>query len=592
MPLDVKIENTASGLPTAVVYRPDNEPVWLHSRRHPAQEGEELAATIGNDAGLVLVLGLGLGYHVHALAERLPQDSLILVLEKHPEVFEAGQACAAMPPLPANAIVIWEIDQIPAAAASYATAGPHGGMAVLEHPASLRLDPSFYRQGLERFRDAMRIILTNAHTINEIGYWFPYNLMANMVNLVLDPPVSRLEGLLKGHPAVMVASGPSLKKNIHHLAGLRGRVPIIAAGSAYEALTNAGIVPDFAVVVDPLPLNLTLFEGRGRDDVCLVYETMLYPPVVPLFPGCRFYGFNTVASRTMAVNLLRHQAGAEANIPSSGTVASTAFALAVLLGADPIIIVGQDLAFTDQLTHAPGLSLAQEVPPDMVGVVEVPAIGGGKVKTGLGLFAFLLRLQQQYKQAVAQGITVIDATEGGALKEHTVVMRLEEALRRHAVATVDVFARAREAYASYAPEPGRTRETVGELNSLATRLEHFEQELTTAVGQIMKIRRATQALESGRLGAHAGAVAHKIRAIFNDFYERNQRLAEEKDIMEFLDLSAFLPAYGRSRRTSNNDVNLLDKLEDNGMYYLEMVHNLKLILPPLRESIRKLEEGL
>ena len=51
-------------------------------------------------------------------------------------------------------------------------------------------------------------------------------------------------------PAIIVAAGPSLNKNILELKRLKGRAFIIAVDTAIKPLLNAGIIPDMYAVVD------------------------------------------------------------------------------------------------------------------------------------------------------------------------------------------------------------------------------------------------------------------------------------------------------------------------------------------------------
>ena len=55
----------------------------------------------------------------------------------------------------------------------------------------------------------------------------------------------------RGCPAVIVAAGPSLEKEIEHLKGLDSRALILAGGSSVNALLQAGIMPHMAASVDP-----------------------------------------------------------------------------------------------------------------------------------------------------------------------------------------------------------------------------------------------------------------------------------------------------------------------------------------------------
>jgi hypothetical protein len=69
----VSLVPTPTGLPSARVRRPQGGFVSLHSLHDPWEEACRFAETVEllPDTGLLVVLGLGLGYHVLALAHRL-----------------------------------------------------------------------------------------------------------------------------------------------------------------------------------------------------------------------------------------------------------------------------------------------------------------------------------------------------------------------------------------------------------------------------------------------------------------------------------------------------------------------------------------
>lgn len=91
------------GGPTAALHRAGAPPRALYSRFDPARQAEREAALFdtaaARAAGAVLVLGLGLGYHLDALMRLLP-DTQFVVVERRPTLARAALArtdwCAAL----------------------------------------------------------------------------------------------------------------------------------------------------------------------------------------------------------------------------------------------------------------------------------------------------------------------------------------------------------------------------------------------------------------------------------------------------------------------------------------------------------------
>jgi hypothetical protein len=130
-------------------------------------------------------------------------------------------------------------------------------------------------------------------------------------------------------------------------------------------------------------------------------------------------------------------------ITSGSTVAHAAYHFVCYLGCDPVIFVGQDLAYTDGELHVPGTAVYQQsrgefnrfYTPTMKELEyslamrprlrEVPAWGGGTVRTCDVFSTYLEEFEQFFRRNPQR---VIDATEGGAAKRWTEPMSLREAV--------------------------------------------------------------------------------------------------------------------------------------------------------------------
>ena len=134
------------------------------------------------------------------------------------------------------------------------------------------------------------------------------------------------------------------------------------------------------------------------------------------------------------------------DLTAGSTVAHLAFYLAEYMGADPIIFVGQDLGFTDNVYYSPGMAIHKTWRPEYnrfctVEMKEwerivrnrntlrqVEDIHGEKIYTDEQMFTYLQQFERDFAQCPAE---VIDATEGGVLKQFCTTMSLKEAAEKY-----------------------------------------------------------------------------------------------------------------------------------------------------------------
>ncbi|MFZ4573726.1 MAG: motility associated factor glycosyltransferase family protein, partial [Phycisphaerales bacterium] len=283
------------------------------------------------------------------------------------------------------------------------------------------------------------------------------NLLQNAGPYALCPGIEDLTGVCAGTPAVVVSAGPSLSRNLALLADpdLRGRVVVIAVQTVLKTMLARGIRPDFVTALDHHEISRRFYEGLTRTDVegvTLVCEAKANPAIVDAFPGAvRFVGdqvLDDVLGDAIARQMGRLKPGA--------TVAHLAYYFARHLGCDPVILIGQDLGFTDNQYYAPGAAIHhvwsgelnefntlemlewQRIARMKSMLRRVPAQLGGQIYTDEQMATYQVQFERDFLEDTRRGLRVIDATEGGTLKRHTEVCTLREALsaapaRAHAV---------------------------------------------------------------------------------------------------------------------------------------------------------------
>ncbi|MDX2016299.1 MAG: 6-hydroxymethylpterin diphosphokinase MptE-like protein [Planctomycetota bacterium] len=464
---DVRFLDTDEGVPTALEGEPGRQ---LASRRRPLEEAKRLAETIDTKASAAMVvLGFGLGYHVRAIQERMKHSGAVIVFEP-----DLGLLRAVLERLDHSAwlstgrVVVVSRTEIGAITSSLE--GLEGmlavGTTIVDHPPSRArlggLAGVFCRNVTEVLKATRTSVLT---TLVQVEITLR-NLLMNVDRYATAPGVKDLENAAKGRPAVVVSAGPSLKRNLELLSrpGVRDRVVIIAVQTVLKTLLEHGIRPHFVTALDYHEISRRFYEGLTPADVrgvTLVAEAKANPAILDAFPGVircpqekvldQLLGGGIAGTRTGAtedgeISLVRDMG----TLRSGATVAHLAYYLARHLGCDPVILIGQDLGFTDGQYYAAGAAIhsvwAQELSDfHTLETLEWQRIVRGRhllhrtqdvlgrpIYTDEQMNTYRVQFERDFLADAEAGRTTIDATEGGVRKQHTQAMTLAQALETFA----------------------------------------------------------------------------------------------------------------------------------------------------------------
>lgn len=428
----------------------------LASARGPVEEARRLIATLDlAENAVVVVLGLGSGQHVAELAKKLGRTGAVLVFEPDAGLVRSlFSSVDCTPWLGASNIALFT-DAQDAGAIAAGVSGLEGmlaaGTLLLEHPASRSRLGDLARVFGETFGRVMHAVRTNVLTTIVQVDVSVRNQLQNLRWYARCPGVADLAGACRGVPAVVVSAGPSLARNVELLSrpGVRERVVIIAVQTVLKTLLARGIRPHFVTALDHHEISRRFYEGlSGRDveGVTLVAEPKANPAILAAFPGRIRCVRDEVLDAVLPRELLRDMGG----VPPGATVAHLAYYLARHLACDPVMLIGQDLGFTDGQYYAPHAAIHNVWAGELnefrsLEMFEWERIVrmrstlrratdhlGRPVYTDEQMHTYLVQFERDFAQDAARGLTTIDATEGGVRKQHTSAMALAEALERHA----------------------------------------------------------------------------------------------------------------------------------------------------------------
>ncbi|MBL0926743.1 MAG: DUF115 domain-containing protein [Phycisphaerales bacterium] len=428
----------------------------LASKRRPLAEAQTLAGSIDlTKAATVVLLGFGLGHHAAAVAERMKDAGAVVAFEPDVPLLRAvlERVDHSRWILQSGFVLLTEAeDGAEMAEALRGLEAPLSvGIAVVEHAASRPRLGGLSARFAETFTRAvghtrMHVITTMVQTDVTVR-----NELMNADHYVSSAGVDDLEGAAAGRPAIVVSAGPSLRRNIALLKdpSVRQRCVIIAVQTVLKTLLAEGIRPHYVTALDYHEISRRFYEGLTPADVegvTLVAEAKANPAILDAFPGV----IRVPACPELERALGPAAPGKKAELPAGATVAHLAYYLARHMAADPVILVGQDLAFTDGQYYASGAAIHRVWSAELnefhtLEMFEWERIARGganlhrsedhlgrPVYTDDQMAAYLAQFERDFKTDRDLGLRIIDATEGGVRKRHTTPMTLADALSLHA----------------------------------------------------------------------------------------------------------------------------------------------------------------
>lgn len=324
---------------------------YLHSPYDPQREAQGWAQGVVGEHDqqdaegqpLWVVFGTGLGYHLRALAGLAPGAIIAL---------EPDERIAALPErqrlLPAGVEVFRDAAVLQQA---FRTHYPLAGRArIVSLPAYRELFPRQAEEMDRLLEAARRELKSDLLTYVTYGGEWLLQSLGNLPAVLAGQPFTALRDSAGGRAAVVVSPGPSLERNIDVLAAERERFVVLAPSQSLKALVSAGIEPDLVVVVDSQDLTYHFDGCPERFHRRLVLALKCHPRVVAL-PAEQRYFYHMVNNK-LAAEFFTWLTGSPGTMITGYSVANTAFSLACLMGCDPVVLVGQDLAFTGGRAYA------------------------------------------------------------------------------------------------------------------------------------------------------------------------------------------------------------------------------------------------
>lgn len=173
---------------------------------------------------------------------------------------------------------------------------------------------------------------------------FVWSTINNLSKRIKSKPLSILKDAYKNVPSVIVSAGPSLYENIQKLKDIKDKVVIFSVGTAFKELIINDIIPDFLVVIERFDTSKQFTEYADiLPNVNLICEPFTAGNVLNLPFKNIFINFsNELVSNQWLAELFDEKFD---EYETRGTVSYCGLNSAKILGCNPLILLGQDLAY-------------------------------------------------------------------------------------------------------------------------------------------------------------------------------------------------------------------------------------------------------
>ncbi|OSA93196.1 UNVERIFIED_ORG: hypothetical protein B2H98_14335 [Clostridium botulinum] len=401
----IQIINTRESNPTLLV-----ENIFIHSKYYPVKEGEkfiELNEKFYKNKDVVMVYGLGLGYHIKELLKRCNDNCKIYIFDADKEIINIADNLGVLENVRKDKKVKIFENYSQKFLQNFVNISQLVDDILIYKP-SVKLLPNEY-MSLKNVLEDYSISKIAVERFSEVmSENYEHNL--KLKTPTLKEFFKRVN--VRGETVIIVAAGPSLDYDINTLKTINGKVKIFSVGRALKTLMENEIKPDMITIIDSQKVVYNQLKGYENLDISLCFLSTASRWAVSNYNGPKYMFYNE-----------KNKDNKDDIIINTGkTVAVATLDIAIRGGAKEIIFVGQDLGFLDNKSHA---GTIDDVLEDGV-YKKVLSVNGNMINTNSGYMYFKRQIEKEIEQN--PNVRFINCSKGARIKG-TVEMDLEEVIQ-------------------------------------------------------------------------------------------------------------------------------------------------------------------
>lgn len=309
---------------------------------NPQWEGHRLAESIyEEDSREYWVYGMGMGYHVQEILE-LDMRNKVVVLENEIDLLRLSLTYLNWQPyLNAGRLrILYETD---AAKLIGKLRDKNENSIFFVHYPSLQCI-----QKLE-VKEALEDFFISASSMREQKHLLDTNFQ--LIQNADLPECECLKEMFCGKKVVLVGGGPSVEDELETIKAKREEVMLVVVGTVARKFLQNGIRPDAIVITDPQDCMYRQIENLETEQIPLILLSTASAKILSYYKGNIYVAYQEgypLAERVAEKRgYMLFQTG--------GSVSTLALDMLIRFETEKIILVGMDMAYTDNRSHVKGV---------------------------------------------------------------------------------------------------------------------------------------------------------------------------------------------------------------------------------------------
>lgn len=431
----IHIDETKRGNKTIYTIK-DGKKMYFHSKYNPLREAEAIVEDYKDieDNTTVIFYGTGMGYHIELFLKKHPNVSYY-IYEPIPELlytYLSYNSLRKLPSLNMKDLILGDNEFYIRKFLSKLIDKTGGKFIQITLNSHKNIFPEEYNKFVELFKKVYKDKKSSIGTNLAFQERWIINSMKNFKE-VLDTPNILLEkrGAFKNKPAILVAAGPSLNEEIENIRYIKenGLAYIFSVGSAINTLIYNDIYPHVACTYDPTVNNQKVFakvKERNIKDIPMIFGSSVGYETLIDYPGDKYHMITS--QDTVSSYFLKNKDEKTVYIVQDApSIAVVTLQLLYQLGFNPIILVGQNLAYKGRKRHSEGVYYSKEVTKEeMEKGIWVKDVYGNEVLTNEGYDSMRKQMEMYIKKW--SNMKVINTTKAGVHIEGTSFMELNKVI--------------------------------------------------------------------------------------------------------------------------------------------------------------------
>lgn len=326
--------------------------VPVHSTKNAEQEAINIFSNVSHNSknSLHIIYGLGLGYLYDAFAQKAKGNVIIFehdieLLRQVLEIVDLTENFSKV-----QTFIVTSFAEYKTVFESLYRYKTKTSLSALDY--HINNERTIYNTFIDEVERTFGMISHNYNFQVKSIYDFLKYVTFGLHHKSLMQHICDYKDALKDTPAIIVSAGPSLIKNIETLKKYKDNAVTFCVGTAFKTLINNGITPDFLNIIERSDTKVH-YDYEEANETMLVAEAYTRYNV---FTSRNYKRkFVTASEETGAARWFLEKINKPMiNFETKGTVAYHAIYTAKYLGCNPIILVGQDLAYSDGNCYAKG----------------------------------------------------------------------------------------------------------------------------------------------------------------------------------------------------------------------------------------------